>query len=154
MLLAYGFIVLVELLLGELALLIPVAIAAVALAVGEVRLHGLLAILPPFPHNAVEATFHERVFGFRFAIGMRGAGRAGERGVGQKINIVLPNQIVVGHFNDFRLAGRGKEGQKQGEQATHLYLKGVRGGVRHVLNRHARPPLALPGASDGKAAVE
>lgn len=108
-LLADGFVVVVDLFFGEFAFGVPVAVAAVALAVFEVGFDGLLAVFPPLADDAVEAAVDEGVFGFGFAVGMQGAGGAGEGVAAEEIEVVLPDEVVVRGFDGFAVAGEGCE---------------------------------------------
>lgn len=115
-LLAHRFIVVVDLFFGEFAFGVPVAVAAVALAVFEVGFDGLLAVVPPLADDTVEAAVDEGVFGFGFAVGMQGTGGAGEGGVAEEVDVVFPDEVVVGGFDGVAVAGEGDEQEAEEEE--------------------------------------
>lgn len=107
----------VNLFFGEFAFGIPVAVATVTLAVFEVGFDGLLAVVPPFANNAVEAAVDEGVFGFGFAVGMQRTGGAGEGSASEKVDVIFPNEVVVGGFDGVAVASDWDE-EKAKEKET------------------------------------
>ena len=111
-LLADGVILIVPLFLGETALLIPVTIAAVAFAFDEVGLDGLGAVFPPFADDAMEATLLEGVFALGLTVRVLGEGGAAE-GLGlMQVEIVFPDQVVIGYH--LRAWAEPKSGEEAG----------------------------------------
>ncbi|MFN9940599.1 MAG: hypothetical protein ACK56I_14095, partial [bacterium] len=85
-------------LLGELALHVPVAVEAVALAVFEVGFGGLLAVVPPFLHDAVHLAVHIRILAGDLLVGVLATD---ESGVGA--GLVAGGLALIGHL-DIRIA--------------------------------------------------
>jgi hypothetical protein len=95
-LLADGFVVVVDLLLGLFALHVPVAVETVALTVVEIRFGGLLAVLPPFLHHAMHFAVLVRVFTGGLAVGVLVADEACVL-----LALVVRLFAVIQHFDVF-----------------------------------------------------